>query len=275
MQENLQQLDLKKEEPPSSDTAKHGRKHGDSAILSKSTTNVENISKQMREEDDGKGWTNVNNMHSMNAFESFSSNNNLKKNHKKKVTNKQTIEELPAKVACYTTDFSMQNVLLQIGLKVLSANGMFVKTARQWVLRCMACYTVHTKDLNRLFCSNCGVNHLSKVAASVDEGGKLKLHLKKNYKVDTRGLKYSLPNPGKQDRFCGELLLREDQLLSGIWRQKTVKLNKDVKSAFGDDVTSEVGLHLNKHEQPIRVGFGKSNPNSQKGRERRGKKKTR
>jgi rRNA maturation endonuclease Nob1 len=179
------------------------------------------------------------------------------------------------KVACFTTDFAMQNVLLQLGLKVLATNGYFIRSARQWVLRCLGCHTIHTKDLHRMFCSQCGLHHLTRVAASIDaKTGKLKLHLKKNYHVDTSGMKYSLPSPGKQGRFQGEILLREDQLLAGIWKQKTVKINRDVKSAFGEDVTSEVGLHLNKLESEVFVGWGRSNPNARKGRERRGKRRT-
>jgi RNA-binding protein NOB1 len=239
----------------------------DSVILSKTQLNVENESKMMKDEDDGLGWINSDNFLDTNA-RAFG------QSHHKKRTPAKRGPKIQPKVACFTTDFTMQNVLLQMGLHFLSADGMFVRTVLHWVLRCMGCFTVHTKDLTRLFCSRCGGSHLSRVAASVDEGGQLKLHLRKNYHVNTMGLKYSLPAPGKQDRFDGELLLREDQLLSGIWRQKVVKINKDIKSAFGDDVTSDVGLHLNKHEK-IFIGLGKGNPNAQKGRERRGKKKNR
>lgn len=75
---------------------------------------------------------------------------------------------------------------------------------------------------------------------------------------------------GQQNRFEGEILLREDQLLSGIWKQKVRKTHKDVKSAFGDDITGDVGLHINKSAS-IKIGLGNSNPNARKGRERRGK----
>ena len=102
--------------------------------------------------------------------------------------------------------------MMQMNLRVVSVDGMRIKTVRQWILRCMACYTTHT-DMDRLFCSRCGVNHLSRVACSVDAGtGKLVLHLKSNYQVSTRGQKYSMPAPGKQGRFDGELLTREDQV---------------------------------------------------------------
>ena len=131
------------------------------------------------------------------------------------------------------------------------------------------------------------------------------------------GTKYSIAKPGNRGRYEGELLLREDQLLSGthtqihththsasircyqtvllwtitlycdtlrchttsditlyhttlhyttlhyttlhyttnthytrsftgIWRQKNVKIKKNVISFFGADVTSDVGIHVNK-----------------------------
>jgi hypothetical protein len=61
-------------------------------------------------------------------------------------------------------------------------------------------------------------------------------------------------------------------LRAGIWRQKCVKIRKDIKSVFGEDVTADVGLHINK-SQAIKVGLGQRNPNATKGRERRGKAK--
>ena len=46
------------------------------------------------------------------------------------------------KTACMTTDFSMQNVMMQMGLSVVSVDGMLIRAAKQWVLRCMACFKV-------------------------------------------------------------------------------------------------------------------------------------
>lgn len=47
------------------------------------------------------------------------------------------------------------------------------------------------------------------------------MHLRKNHKVNLRGSKFSIPAPDPtKGRFEGDILLREDQLLSGIWAQK-------------------------------------------------------
>jgi RNA-binding protein NOB1 len=42
-------------------------------------------------------------------------------------------------VGCVTTDFAMQNVLLQMGLNLISIDGMLLKNVKQWVLRCYGC----------------------------------------------------------------------------------------------------------------------------------------
>eukprot|EP01031_Cornospumella_fuschlensis_P035030 gene35030-42421_t len=253
-----------------------------SAILHISSHSQRGVTKEMREGgDNGLGWVNASNFSSKLASDIWTESSAVASQAAAKGSAKQkgkAASKAPAAkaeevvtVACFTTDFSMQNVMLQLGLHIVSANGMLVKRVKKWVLRCMACYKIQGDDLTRLFCSECGAAHMSRVSVSI-ENGELKVHLKKDYKVNTRGMQYSLPAPGKQGRFNGELLLREDQLLSGIWRQKLVKINKDVKSAFGEDVTSDVGIQLNKQEG-IQVGMGRINPNAQKGRERRGKSK--
>ena len=44
-------------------------------------------------------------------------------------------------VACITSDFAMQNVILQMGLNLLSTKGMAIKRVRQTALKCFACET--------------------------------------------------------------------------------------------------------------------------------------
>jgi RNA-binding protein NOB1 len=88
------------------------------------------------------------------------------------------------------------------------------------------------------------------------------------------------PSSFQGNRFQGDLLLREDQLLSGAWQQK-VKMRTGGKakahgqSHFGKGLASDVGCNAKGSltEDDIRVGFGRRNPNTSKGRERRGKKK--
>jgi RNA-binding protein NOB1 len=178
------------------------------------------------------------------------------------------------RAGCVTTDFAMQNVLLQMGLPLLSVNGMTVNRVKQWILRCAACFKT-TTDMSKLFCPICGNSTLEKVSCSVDATtGVTRLHLRKNYKINLRGTKFSLPKPGTAGRFKGDLLLREDQLLTGIWAQKAKRSVKSVGSMFGEHITENVGLTINKAPDLV-VGYGRKNPNSQRGRERRGKKVSR
>jgi hypothetical protein len=230
---------------------------------------------------------------------------------------------LSQRSACVTTDFAMQNVLLQMNLHLLSTdNGMRIKRLKSWVIRCGACFKIHGADdefkddshhyMKRLFCSHCGSGDMmQRISASVDgKTGRLKLHFSKRKQGrihSIRGTKFSLPKSGvgKHNRFKGDLLLREDQLLSGVWNQK-VKINSGNKyqtskshSIFGRDIASSVGCNVKSTSSAkfggkgwsgsgsgsgignsvstddIKVGFGaRKNPNAAKGRERRGKKKT-
>ena len=176
-----------------------------------------------------------------------------------------------------TTDFAMQNVLLQVGLKLLSVEGFEVRRVKQYVLRCNACFTT-VADTNKLFCGRCGSSFLSRVPCGVDQRtGEQRVFLKPGYQHKTQGTKYSLPKAGsikaKGGRFEGDMLLREDQLMMGIWSQKTRAKAQEQSSMFGADVTEKTGLSVKKGAN-ITVGSGRRNPNAMKnGRERRGAKK--
>lgn len=137
---------------------------------------------------------------------------------------------------------------LSVGLRVSSPHGLLIRHLRRYVMYCNACFHVHRKesDLTRIFCAHCGANHLSRVNATLSDDGQLHLHLKKGYTLSARGTKYSMPAPGSQPRFQGEVLLRQDQLMSGIWQQRALRVKKEVASAFGEEVATEMGVHVNK-----------------------------
>lgn len=244
------------------------------------------------DDDDGEGWitstkdivTLKNNIGGgqLDPIKSTLSNNNNNSNNN---TAAPTGPPDSHRTACTTTDFAMQNVLLQMGLCLLSVDGMRIRRLKSWVLRCGACFKIHTDPvdpktgLRRMFCGHCGSDMMQRVSASVDgKTGRLKLHFSKKYKNNLRGTKFSLPKPGSGNRFQGDLLLREDQLMMGAWNQK-VKKNSGgqsrahAQSIFGKDIATNVGCNASVIPNDIRVGFGRQNPNSAKGRERRGKKK--
>ena len=245
-------------------------------------------------EDDGEGWimtpTDITKLKAAGVLDpsrTVKDINNIPPSASSKNSNVEPA--LCHRAACVTTDFAMQNVILQMNLELLSLDGIRVRKLKNWVTRCGACYTVYTNtDTNnvvgplgkRLFCEKCGSDLMQRIAASVDgKTGRLRLHLSKKYQYNLRGTKFSLPKPGTGNRFQGDLLLREDQLLMGAWNQKLKmisggKARDAAQSIFGRDIATNVGCHANSvNMDDIRVGFGRRNPNAVKGRERRGKKK--
>merc|ERR1712157_102726 len=149
--------------------------------------------------------------------------------------------------------------------------GFRIHRVKSFVTRCSACFKVYSDSENggkKLFCSQCGSDRLQRIAASINsKTGRLRLHLKKNYQHNLRGTKYNLPNPGKNNRFKGDLLLREDQLLYGAWNQKVKqsKSKKGKESIFGSEIASVVNCHSNLIKRDgICVGFGRKNPNASK-----------
>ena len=43
-------------------------------------------------------------------------------------------------VACCTNDFAMQNVLIQMGLPLMSLDGMRIRRVKKWMLKCHGCF---------------------------------------------------------------------------------------------------------------------------------------
>lgn len=150
------------------------------------------VSEMNAEDDDGEGWI---------TCKSDIQSGRLAAKQNNAAAASNTGPPTSQRTACTTTDFAMQNVLLQMGLPLLSVDGMKIRRLKSWVHRCGACFRVHTdaefKGMKRLFCSHCGSDMMQRIAASVDgKTGRLKLHLKKNYKHNLRGTKFSLPTAG-------------------------------------------------------------------------------
>lgn len=133
-------------------------------------------------------------------------------------------EHKTMQVATLTTDFAMQNVLLQMNLNLLSASTMQrIRHLRSSILRCHGCFFT-TKEMNKQFCPRCGKPTLTRVSCSTSASGAFKLHLKKNMQWDNRGNRYSVPKPasgnasgkwkgggGGQGGWGSNLILAEDQ----------------------------------------------------------------
>ncbi|XP_005093274.2 RNA-binding protein NOB1 [Aplysia californica] len=169
-------------------------------------------------------------------------------------------------VGCLTTDFAMQNVLIQMGLHVLSVDGMLIKQVKSYVLRCHGCMRI-TKDTSKQFCPHCGNKTLKRLTTSIDENGVVKYHLARNYMVRTRGKKYSLPKP-QGGKHAFNPLLTADQPLPHQRPAKKALQKVDILSADYvadsspfrlNDVTSRASqLGRNKQQAPQ---WTRRNPN--------------
>ncbi|USP72986.1 20s-pre-rrna d-site endonuclease nob1 [Curvularia clavata] len=138
--------------------------------------------------------------------------------------NLRTAQNPQLDVATMTTDFAMQNVLLQLNLHLLSTNMQRIKTVNTKVLRCHACFLI-TKQMDRQFCPRCGQATLQRVSCSTNAKGEFRIHLAKNYQYNKRGDRYSIPKPiagtantkwkegqgGGKGGWGRDLILAEDQ----------------------------------------------------------------
>ncbi|XP_414227.2 RNA-binding protein NOB1 [Gallus gallus] len=172
-------------------------------------------------------------------------------------------------VGCVTTDFSMQNVLLQMGLHVLAVNGMLIRQARSHILRCHGCFRT-TSDMTKVFCPHCGNKTLKKVAVSVSEDGSLHMHFSRNPKVlNPRGLRYPLPAP-QGGKHANNPHLVEDQpfpqqRLSRKARQKTNVFDPDYVagvSPFAENDIYSRAANLQIRDRALGAGRRRLNPNA-------------
>lgn len=197
--------------------------------------------------------------------------------------------QFPTQAACVTTDYTMQNVLLGMGIALVSVSGRAITSVKQFVLKCDACFTV-IRDLSRMFCPACGNATLSRLGVTVDKQGREHFHYAKNRRVNSRGGRHAISTKDVGGK-SGGLLLREDQLLTGAWaarvRSKPTESPMwaeaaDVKPSMhagwtgpgvnGSTAPAGAARVAVRGRRDVVVGSG-GNPNSRKGRERRGAKK--
>ncbi|XP_010274767.1 PREDICTED: RNA-binding protein NOB1-like [Nelumbo nucifera] len=169
-------------------------------------------------------------------------------------------------VACLTSDFAMQNVILQIGLRLRTPTGMQIHELHRWILKCHACNKV-TAEIGRIFCPKCGNGGtLRKVAVTVGENGVILAGHRP--RITLRGTKFSLPLPqGGRDAITKNLILREDQLPHKVLypkiKKKSNKQGEDILTS--DNIFGPVSGKKAPLKPPIRqalaVFSGKRNPN--------------
>lgn len=177
-------------------------------------------------------------------------------------------------IGCISSDFAIQNVLLQMRLRLYSPEGYRIRRLKNWLLRCHACFHT-TKDMGKKFCPACGGPTLMRTSYSVDSAGQVHLYLKANFQYNNRGSKYAIPMP-KGGRNANNLMLREDQVeyqrAMKSYQRAERKAAKGVSIEDIDDrlvsVFGELDLKggsaslagFNDVEPPV-IGYGRRNPN--------------
>ncbi|RKP09402.1 Nin one binding Zn-ribbon like-domain-containing protein [Thamnocephalis sphaerospora] len=173
----------------------------------------------------------------------------------------RSLENKQVDVACLTTDFAMQNVLLQMGLNLISVDGVLIKRVKTWVLRCHACFKI-TTDMERQFCPTCGNNTLTRVSASTDENGNLCVFLKRNFQHNVRGTRYSIPKY-KGGKHGNDMILREDERAYQVAVHRNRRKAK--QDVFDPDYIPALmqgdSGRMAKNSMPT-IGYGRRNPNA-------------
>eukprot|EP01025_Chloroclados_australasicus_P019966 TRINITY_DN2097_c0_g1_i9.p3 TRINITY_DN2097_c0_g1~~TRINITY_DN2097_c0_g1_i9.p3 ORF type:complete len:176 (-),score=14.59 TRINITY_DN2097_c0_g1_i9:321-848(-) len=125
----------------------------------------------------------------------------------------------------------MQNVLLQLGLKLSTPDGKRISELKKWVLRCSACFMV-VKESGRIFCPKCGKAALENVEVRVGANGAEFVGMRKRHIL--RGTRFSLPKP-KQGRYANNPILSEDELMLQVQKLKNSSRLKTGKAKDDTD----------------------------------------
>jgi RNA-binding protein NOB1 len=169
-------------------------------------------------------------------------------------------------VGCITTDFTMQNVMLQLGLRLLSVQGYAITALRRWVMRCHGCLQT-SQDMSLQFCPACGGHTMVRMQAIVSADGKTRYRGGWRQIYGKRLLMNDLAKPSG-GRHCKDPVLRGDQLFRYQQPHNRVRKKKDTDlfsraNEFGMDM---INPNKQRHRQP--VGLPKANRGKRKNNKR-------
>jgi RNA-binding protein NOB1 len=119
----------------------------------------------------------------------------------------------PRFVQFVTSDYAMQNVIIQLGFKLLSLDGRRITRVKRFKLLCRACQKINL-NIEKMFCEFCGSHTLIKVSVYINHDGEVTFFKNPRRKAKLRGTKYSMPKP-QGGRQGDGMILREDELLTG------------------------------------------------------------
>lgn len=177
------------------------------------------------------------------------------------------------KVTCATSDYSVQNVLLQMGITPLTFDGYAVQNVKMWGLICRACFHF-TRESTKVFCPKCGHDTLVRVPIVVGQDGK-PTALNAGRKLRTKGTVFSIPKP--QGGRGWKPLMAEDEIKLGGRDREMRRLEnladkeRKAKDPFDEDNgargwwqrgTTNTGKMLTGQAPRMQAGYGRRNPNA-------------
>lgn len=177
------------------------------------------------------------------------------------------------KVTCATSDYSVQNVLLQMGITPLTFDGFAVRSVKLWGKTCRACF-FFTRETEKLFCPKCGKDALVRVPIVVDKDGKPQL-LDHGRPLRRKGTIFSVPTHHGGRAF--RPIFAEDELKIGgrdreiRYSQKLAEKERMSRDPFDPNFgtrewhqrgTTSTGKALLGRGARVQVGYGRVNPNA-------------
>lgn len=176
------------------------------------------------------------------------------------------------KVACATADYTVQNVLLQMGITPLTFDGYAVLNVKIWGMVCRGCF-FFTRDSERVFCKKCGHSTLVRVPIIVDNDGKVRA-LNAGRPLKRKGAIYSIPKP-KGGRGFKPIFAEDEMMIGSRDRELRHTRNMRARERRGHDLFDGDNLARQWWQRgscngkvigtaPVRVqaGYGRRNPNA-------------
>lgn len=177
------------------------------------------------------------------------------------------------KVTCATSDYSVQNVLLQMGITPLTFDGYAVQTVKLWGLICRACF-LFTRETQKVFCPKCGHDTLVRVPIVVGQDGK-PTALNAGRKLRKKGTVFSIPKH-HGGRTWKPLMSEDEVRLGGRDREMRRLENladkeRKTKDPFDEDNGARVlfqrgvtstGKMITGQAPRMQAGYGRKNPNA-------------
>ncbi|XKL60705.1 hypothetical protein PGB90_007762 [Kerria lacca] len=195
---------------------------------------------ESEDDNDDDGWITSSNLHNL-----------------KSATVGSLVEDTTVIVGCLTTDFAIQNVLMQIGLNVVTSDGKVIKELRTYILRCYGCFKT-TSNMKKMFCPNCGNKTLKRVSVYLDKNGNKSIFINFKKPISTKGKRFSLPMPESGKHAVNPRLVEDARRP----HQKPSKLAKTKTDALQDDYLagSSPFIMRDVYSRSAQLGFNKGKP---------------